>query len=399
MINKQEIMEFAREFGLAPNIIEKDYALGWLLAGIGNYAELSKKWMFKGGTCLKKCFFETYRFSEDLDFTVTESGHLDEQFLLDAFADIADWVYETSGIEMPRDTIFFDVYANKRGKISVQGRVGYKGPLQRRGDPPRIKLDLTNDEVLVLEPVKRKVHHPYSDRPDSGIHVLCYSFEEVFAEKVRALAERMRPRDLYDVVHLHWRNDLKSDINLVMSTLNEKCAFKGIPVPTIEILAKKPERVELEAEWENMLAHQLQSLPSFEKFWQELPGFFDWISGVVTKVIPPSMPVGKIEIDTLWQAPAMASSRGGTALLEVIRYAAANHMCIDLGYKGSHSLIEPYSLRKTQDGNLLLYAVKHETGEERSYRVDRIESVAATQVLFVPKYLIELTSTGSPPRK
>jgi len=29
-------------------------------------------WAFKGGTCLKKCYFETYRFSEDLDFTLTE---------------------------------------------------------------------------------------------------------------------------------------------------------------------------------------------------------------------------------------------------------------------------------------------------------------------------------------
>lgn len=30
--------------------------------------------MFKGGTCLKKCYIETYRFSEDLDFTVLPGG-------------------------------------------------------------------------------------------------------------------------------------------------------------------------------------------------------------------------------------------------------------------------------------------------------------------------------------
>ncbi len=35
-----------------------------------------------------------------------------------------------------------------------------------------------------------------------GIDILCYAFEEVFAEKIRALAERQRPRDLYDVIHL-----------------------------------------------------------------------------------------------------------------------------------------------------------------------------------------------------
>ena len=34
MIDKQEVMNFAREFGLSPQVIEKDFTLGWLLAGI-----------------------------------------------------------------------------------------------------------------------------------------------------------------------------------------------------------------------------------------------------------------------------------------------------------------------------------------------------------------------------
>ena len=77
MIDRQEIMDFSREFGLAQNVIEKDYMLGWLLAGISQHAELSASWAFKGGTCLKKCYFETYRFSEDLDFTLTDAEHQD----------------------------------------------------------------------------------------------------------------------------------------------------------------------------------------------------------------------------------------------------------------------------------------------------------------------------------
>ena len=44
--------------------------------------------------------------------------------------------------------------------------------------------------MLVLTPAQRPVHHPYTDRPADGIHVLSYSFEEVFAEKMRALAFR-----------------------------------------------------------------------------------------------------------------------------------------------------------------------------------------------------------------
>jgi predicted nucleotidyltransferase component of viral defense system len=102
MIDKLEIADLARELSLDLHIVEKDYVLGWLLAGIAANPELSENWVFKGGTCLKKCYFETYRFSEDLDFTVTEEAQLDEQYLLQAFRQMAEWIYEQSGIEPRR---------------------------------------------------------------------------------------------------------------------------------------------------------------------------------------------------------------------------------------------------------------------------------------------------------
>lgn len=60
MIDKREILETASALGLLPSIVEKDYALGWLLAGINAHPDLADTWVFKGGTCLKKCYFETF---------------------------------------------------------------------------------------------------------------------------------------------------------------------------------------------------------------------------------------------------------------------------------------------------------------------------------------------------
>lgn len=74
VIEKQEISELAREPSLDLHVVEKDYVLGWLLAGIAANPDLSENWVFKGGTGLKKCYLETYRFSEDLDFTVTDEA-------------------------------------------------------------------------------------------------------------------------------------------------------------------------------------------------------------------------------------------------------------------------------------------------------------------------------------
>lgn len=393
MITRQEIVDLAREFGLNPNVVEKDYVLGWLLAGISNHATLQTDWVFKGGTCLKKCYFETYRFSEDLDFTLTDAAHIDQPFLTATFTQVVQWIYDHSGIEFPMNAMRFEIYENPRGRHAVEGRIGYRGPMGRGGDPARVKLDLTDDEVLVLEPVMREVHHPYSDKPPEGIHAQCYSYDEVFAEKIRALAERERPRDLYDVIHLYRHAESRPDRVQLLQTLERKCEFKGIPIPTIASLDNKPERVELEAEWANMLGHQLPQLPPFDQFWQELPEVFDWLHGAPEKVMPVPMPMAADD-DTTWVPPPMVHAWHAAVPLEVIRFAAANRLCVELGYDGSRRLIEPYSLRRTREGNLLLHAVKHERGEPRSYRVDRIESATATQISFVPRYAIELTPSG-----
>lgn len=118
MIDRAEILAVAADLSLAPDIVEKDYVLGWLLAGINAHDKLASAWAFKGGTCLKKCYFETYRFSEDLDFTISAQSHLDEGFLKATFAEIANWLYDETGLEIPADQLRFDVYRDKRNGLS-----------------------------------------------------------------------------------------------------------------------------------------------------------------------------------------------------------------------------------------------------------------------------------------
>jgi predicted nucleotidyltransferase component of viral defense system len=404
MIQKQELLDLAADFGLQPNVVEKDYVLGWLLAGIGEHPATRDTWVFKGGTCLKKCFFETYRFSEDLDFTLTDPAHLDEAFLRTLFQEVGEWVYDQTGLVLPPEARKFEVYTNPRGGTSSEGRVGYREPLARAGDAPRIKLDLTDHERLVLPVDRRNVHHPYSDLPKQGIQVSTYCFEEVFAEKVRALAERLRPRDLYDVVHLYRRKELNPDLPQLMHTLREKCEFKRIDVPDFASIQVSPLIAELQISWAQMLAHQLPELPPFDGFWMELPAVFDWLHSRVDQPVLAGFALAA-DTDTSWRMPAMASSwrsLGIGAPMEVIRFAAANRLCIQLDYRKENGervqpVIEPYSLRRTRDGNYLLYGVKADTGEDRSYRVDRITGATVMQRSFTARYLVELTETGAQP--
>jgi predicted nucleotidyltransferase component of viral defense system len=45
--------------------------------------------VFKGGTCLRKCYYETFRFSEDLDFTIIDGGPEEPGDLMKVFGAIA----------------------------------------------------------------------------------------------------------------------------------------------------------------------------------------------------------------------------------------------------------------------------------------------------------------------
>ena len=73
---------------------------GWILWGIGSERALREQWVFKGGTCLKKCYLETYRLSEDLDFTVLEAGPIAPDDVLPALRAVLDRVYDASGIDL-----------------------------------------------------------------------------------------------------------------------------------------------------------------------------------------------------------------------------------------------------------------------------------------------------------
>ncbi len=393
MIGKREILDVAATVGLNPHVVEKDYALGWALAGIFAHPELADSWVFKGGTCLKKCYFETYRFSEDLDFTLLDPAHLDAAFLKRVFGDVSAWIYERTGLEFPAQSQDFEIFANPRGNPSCQGKLSYRGPVSSSsGGLPRVKLDLTADERIVLAPVRVPIFHPYSDAPAEGITVLSYAYEEAFGEKVRALAERTRPRDLYDVVNLYRNTEARPSPAVLMDVLRQKCAFKGIDVPRAGDL--DDHRGALEGSWQHMLGHQLPALPPVDAFWGVLPEFFGWLEEARAPAIPAAYvsAAGDTVIrERTLHLPLRALSQSA---LEIIRFAAANRLCVDLAYDGRTRRIEPYSLRRTKEGNIILHAWSIESNAHRSYRVDRITGAQATNQTFSPRFAVELTPSG-----
>lgn len=234
MISSSEIKRIAGINGIDPMIIERDYIIGCYLHHIANKQVLQEDWIFKGGTCLKKCYFYDYRFSEDLDFTIQTNQKVKD--IKTILGDINQSIQNNLGIRFDFQDIVVDVIQDDYGRESFEVKNYYRGPLEYRGSPPALKLHLNRDEIICFPPKKMKIDHNYSDKgdlPESSI--LSYSLEEALIEKCRAVAGQRKfaiARDLYDIYKL---TQQKIDIKKSFNAFEKKCRIKGISKRNLDL--------------------------------------------------------------------------------------------------------------------------------------------------------------------
>lgn len=181
MIARGAITQRATAERLPAQTIERDYVLAHLCAEIG--AGDDARLVFKGGTLLRLCHFREYRHSADLDFSAV--GGLSRTAAQDIVGDAAAACRER--VEFPTLEL--------TDRDGGSAWVAYVGPLGSR--PRRIKVDISDDEVV--ESHRRlPMHLRWPDLPDSPA-IEGYTLDEVAAEKLRCIAERLQCRDLYDL--------------------------------------------------------------------------------------------------------------------------------------------------------------------------------------------------------
>ena len=236
-------------------VLERDYCLSWFLVGLSR-SPLHDQLAFKGGTALKKCYFGDYRFSEDLDFTLTTETSWEEleQGLATAFKE----THTACGIVIRLDHVDRQTHPN-----SHTFYLAYEGPLPS-GSGKSIKTDITIRERLVLPLEDRPVlrgYEEYRDLPQDA-QVRVYSLNEVAVEKTVALMDRARtePRDLYDL----WFLTANGHVRLpdLVDPVVQKLEFRGLTLAQVsqQFLAKEARYKKL---WHIRLEAQMAELPEF----------------------------------------------------------------------------------------------------------------------------------------
>jgi len=269
---RKRIEEERERTKLQWEIIERDYIVSWVLAGILANNKLKEKLIFKGGTALKKCYFGDYRFSEDLDFTAMEGIPVKEELEKEITVSCKSAVglaQKFSPLELKSEK-----YAEKEPHPGGQEAFIVKGKFPWHRDfMPKVMIEITMDEPVTVKPLKRRIIHGYEEDIEQEIFV--YSLEEIVAEKMRALLQylkkleergwsRSRARDYYDLWKIFNQYPERLKKEEIPALFLEKCKVKKIDFTGPESFFNDIMLDYVRKTWQQWLGPLAPDLPEFE---------------------------------------------------------------------------------------------------------------------------------------
>jgi predicted nucleotidyltransferase component of viral defense system len=165
--------------------IEQDLVLSRLIVEIANHDLLGDELAFRGGTCLHKLHLPTaLRYSENLDYVRTTDGPVGE--IINAVREVTERI----GLQ-------------ERSRKLAHGMATYicRAPAEN-GGTIRIKIETNVEET---DPFLPREHRPYSVKSpwfDGDCKANTFALDELMATKLRALYQRRKGRDLFDLWHV-----------------------------------------------------------------------------------------------------------------------------------------------------------------------------------------------------
>jgi len=208
MITRAHITRRAATDGVPARTVERDYVLAHIIAGLASL-ERDTGLVFKGGTALRLCHFEDYRYSADLDFSIVAGSRED------AYATIEEAFIATGG---------------------------------------------TTEGLRLTDHAPRKV--VYVGLP-ADVTLPVYTLPEIAGEKIRCILQRLQCRDLFDLSMLLTEGDV--DVIDAADIFRPKAEHRGID-PNV-FAARYPERLnQYRQRWDAELQEHVHGdVPHFDQ--------------------------------------------------------------------------------------------------------------------------------------
>lgn len=250
MIPLTEINDAVKKYQVSADTIEKDYVISWILCCLSK-SKIKDKFIFYGGTAIKRIYFESHRFSEDIDLLSSE--YFDQDYLLQ----------ELNILKMAREEVNLILDIDPSTVIARKNRiqllVNYSGYDEIIGVPKEIRLDFVMNMDLYGQVHDNKMIASYSDLQSRDTRLSVMSLNTIFANKLGLLIDSTRnePRDLFDIWFLLQRQgEFKLNFEEICTAFKEKYGFQ----PTLNSLRSGLNKKSLKNTWEARLRKQVAQI-------------------------------------------------------------------------------------------------------------------------------------------
>jgi predicted nucleotidyltransferase component of viral defense system len=206
--------------------VEQDLVLSRALLSVFEHATLPRALAFRGGTALHKLLLDPPgRYSEDLDFVQIEAGPIGPT-LHDIRSVLDPWLGEPT---------------TKRGPASVKVLYRFETtslPVQRM----RVKIEINTREHFALLGHREAAFVVENPWYSGSAPITTFALDELLATKLRALFQRRKGRDLYDL----WLalDTLEPDPRAVAECFSGYMKANGLRVTRAEFEANLSEKVQ-----------------------------------------------------------------------------------------------------------------------------------------------------------
>ena len=244
-----------------PSQVEQDLVICRALVEIFSRPLLAENLAFRGGTALFKLHMPPARYSEDIDLVQVEAGPIGQ--IIGELRECLDpWLGE------PRRS-------RSEGRVTLVYRFASEDNL-----PLRLKIEINSREHFTLHGFQR---HPFAveSRWFTGkTEILTYSLDELLGTKLRALYQRKKGRDLFDLWYAFNRANPLPDAGRVVETFLKYMEHGGHQIGRALF-----EENLLDKKADPQFVGDTDPLLTMEDFWNFDPAFDD-VMGRLIAILP-----------------------------------------------------------------------------------------------------------------
>jgi len=160
--------------------VEQDLIIGRALVEMFRHPDVVKNLAFRGGTALYKLYLKPVRYSEDIDLVQVHPGPIGS--LMDALKEVLNpWLGDPKRKQ-------------SEGRITLTYRINAESGL-----PLKLKVEINSREHFTVRGLEKRNLNIQSRWFSGGASILTYSLDELLGTKMRALYQRKKGRDLFDL--------------------------------------------------------------------------------------------------------------------------------------------------------------------------------------------------------